>query len=63
MQNIKELFEVNQINFDDDKEMIKLLIWMLDDLDESIYKLERRIENLLGYAIAMTIIAIIGWMV
>lgn len=63
MQNIKELFEVNQINFDDDKEMIKLLIWMLDDLDESIYKLERRIENLLGYAIAMTIIVIIGWMV
>lgn len=63
MHNIKELFEVNQINFDDDKEMIKLLIWMLDDLDESIYKLERRIENLLGYAIAMTIIAIIGWMV
>ena len=57
MQNIKELFEVNQINFDDDKEMIKLLIWMLDDLDESI------IEILLGYAIAMTIIAIIGWMV
>ena len=54
---------MNQINFDDDKEMIKLLIWMLDDLDESIYKLERRIENLLGYAIAMTIIAIIGWLV
>ena len=63
MQNIKELFEVNQINFDDDKEMIKLLIWMLDDLDELIYKLERRIENLLGYAIAVTIIAIIGWLV
>ena len=54
---------MNQINFDDDKEMIKLLIWMLDDLDELIYKLERRIENLLGYAIALTIIAIIGWMV
>ena len=39
------------------------LILMLGELRELTNRLERKIEKLIAYAIAVTIIAIIGWLV